>query len=93
MIGQRSMDAQSKATLDGTKLEENTHVHVEPISSGFRHCVWWNQRSSCERILVILCLLLFILCTTLIVVNVIIQGSIAGKEFVILFYIYHTIKR
>ncbi|GFX96129.1 hypothetical protein TNCV_2290181 [Trichonephila clavipes] len=36
MIGQRSVDAQSKITLDGTKLEDNTHVHVEPISSGFR---------------------------------------------------------
>ncbi|PRD34441.1 UNVERIFIED_CONTAM: hypothetical protein NCL1_14601 [Trichonephila clavipes] len=35
MIGQRSVDAQSKITLDGTKLEDNTHVHVEPISSGF----------------------------------------------------------
>ncbi|XP_055944796.1 endothelin-converting enzyme 1-like isoform X2 [Argiope bruennichi] len=80
MIGQRSVDAQSKTTLDGTKLEENTHVHVEPISNGFRNCLWWNQRSSFERILVILCLLFLILCATLVIVNVIIQGRLRIAE-------------
>ncbi|XP_071042056.1 endothelin-converting enzyme 2 [Parasteatoda tepidariorum] len=80
MIGHQSMDAHSKSTLDGAKVEENTHVHVEKISSGYRNCQWWNRRSSFERVLLLLCFLLFLACTALVIVNIINESRLRLAE-------------
>ncbi|GFU22478.1 membrane metallo-endopeptidase-like 1 [Nephila pilipes] len=57
--------------------------NAEVTIRGYRpnlNCLWWNRRSSFERILVLLSLLLFILSTSLIIVNVITHGRLRIAE-------------
>ncbi|KAG8189071.1 hypothetical protein JTE90_025501 [Oedothorax gibbosus] len=74
------MIGQQEVPLDGNKVEENSHVHVETVSNGVRNRVWWSRRSSFERILISLCLLLLVMCTALVIVNVISQGRLKIAE-------------
>ncbi|KAG8189068.1 hypothetical protein JTE90_025500 [Oedothorax gibbosus] len=74
------MIGQQEVPLNGNKVEENSHVHVETDSKGFRNFVWWNRRSRFERKLILLCLLFFVVCTALVIVNVISQDRLRRAE-------------
>lgn len=81
MIDEQCTDMHSKSTLDGNKLEDNTHVlHQDQISTRRRKCAWWNRRSPSERCLVVICVLLLLTCTALVIVNIITESRLRLAE-------------